>query len=266
MPGVRVGIITGSGTYALPGLEVSAAHELETPFGAVVVSEGRFAGVEVLHVSRHEPGHRRLSNHVNHRGNVLALRDAGAEAVLGVTVCGAVDANLALGSLVVFDDLHFLANRLPDGSLCTLYTEPGGPGRGHWVYEQPFSEPLRAALLEGARGAGHEVTDGGCYGHVDGPRFNTAAEIRMLAQCGVTAVSQTAGAEAVLCGEAERPYALLGFLTDYANGVSLEPTPVSELAALVAASGEAFASSLRGAVQHLAGAAPPPVGWHLRFD
>jgi purine nucleoside phosphorylase len=266
MPGVRVGIITGSGTYALPGLEVAAARERQTPFGPVVVSEGRFAGVEVVHVSRHEPGHRRLSNHVNHRANVLALRDAGAEAVLGVTVCGAVDPNLALGSLVVFDDLHFLANRLPDGSLCTLCTEPGGPGRGHWVYEQPFSEPLRAALLHGSRAADLETTDGGCYGHVDGPRFNTAAEIRQLAHCGVTAVSQTAGAETVLCGEAELPYALLGYLTDYANGVSLEPTPVSELARFVAASADALALSLRGAVAQLAGAAPPPVGLHLRFD
>jgi purine nucleoside phosphorylase len=263
---VRVGVITGSGTYALPGLEIIEARERETPFGAVLVSEGRFAGVDVLHVSRHETGHRRLSNHVNHRGNVLALRDAGAECVLGVTVCGAVDPSLALGSVIVFDDLHFLANRLGDGSLCTLYDEPGAPGRGHWVYERPFSDALRAALLDGARAAGQEVTDGGCYGHVDGPRFNTAAEIRMLAQCGVTAVSQTAGAETVLCGEAELPYALLGYVTDYANGVSLEPTPVSELARLVAASSDALAACLGAAMGELTGLAPPPVGLHLRFD
>jgi len=262
---VRVGVITGSGTYALPGLEVTAAVERETPFGAVLVSEGRFAGLDVLHVSRHEAGHRRLSNHVNHRANVLALRDAGAQAVLGVTVCGAVDPSLALGSVIVFDDLHFLVNRLGDGSLCTLYTEPGMPGRGHWVYERPFSDPLREAFLAGARQVGQEVTDGGCYGHVDGPRFNTAAEIRMLAQCGVTAVSQTAGAETVLCGEAELPYALLGYVTDYANGVSLEPTPVSELARLVAASSDALASCLRAAMAQLDGPAPPPVGVHLRF-
>jgi purine nucleoside phosphorylase len=266
MPGVRVGVITGSGTYALPGLEVTEARERETPFGAVLVSEGRFAGADVLHVSRHEAGHRRLSNQVNHRGNVSALRDAGADLVLAVTVCGAVDPSLALGSVVVFDDLHFLANRLGDGSLCTLYTEPGMPGRGHWVYERPFSEPLREALLAGARAAGQEVTDGGCYGHVDGPRFNTATEIRMLAQCGVTAVSQTAGAETVLCGEAELPYALLGYVTDYANGVSLEPTPVSELARLVAASTDALAGCLRAAMAVLPASPPPPVGVQLRFD
>ena len=136
-----------------------------------------------------------------------------------MTVCGALDQDLSLGSLVVFDDLHFLTNRLPDGSICTLYTEPGEKGRGHWIYDQPFSEPLRQALIEGAREAGHHVRDGGCYGHVDGPRFNTKTEIRMLRNCGVTVVSQTAGPETVLAGEAEIPYALIGYATDYANGV-----------------------------------------------
>ena len=92
------------------------------------------------------------------------------------------------------------------------------------------------------------IRDGGCYGHVDGPRFNTRAEIRGLAACGVTAVSQTAGPETVLSGEAELPYALLGFLTDYANGVHEEPTPVETLIEMMAASTETFAArAARGA-------------------
>ena len=148
--------------------------------------------------------------------------------MLAVTVCGSLDPELELGSLIVFDDLHFLANRLGDGALCTLYDEPGMKGRGHWIFERPFSDGLRAALLAGAREAARPVRDGGCYGHVDGPRFNTRTEIRMLQACGVTAVSQTAGPETVLCGEAELPYALIGYATDYANGVATEPTPVQE--------------------------------------
>ena len=80
------------------------------------------------------------------------------------------------------------------------------------------------------------IRDGGVYGHVDGPRFNTRAEIRGLAACGVTHVSQTGGPEAVLCGEAELPYALLGYATDYANGVTDEATPVQTLLDMMAAS------------------------------
>jgi purine nucleoside phosphorylase len=263
---MAIGIITGSGTYALPGLEAGAAEEVRTPFGAARVTAGRLGGADVLHVSRHLEGHARLSNQVTHRANVAALRDRGARAVLAVTVCGATDPDVELGSLVVFDDLHFLANRLPGGELCTLHTEPGAAGRGHWVFDDPFSPPLRAALLAGARDAGLTVRDGGCYGHVDGPRFNTKAEIRSLRAVGVTAVSQTAGPETVLCGEAGLPYALLGYATDYANGVQPEPTPVETLMELIGASGGAFAQTLAAAVSHVDLDGLGRVGTHIGWD
>jgi len=264
---MRFGIITGSGTYALPGLEAGAPAAVETPFGPAQVTEGRLADVDVLHVSRHGEGHQRLSSQVTHQANVWALRELGADAMLAVTVCGALDPELELGTLVVFDDLHFLANRLPDGSVCTLHTAPGAPGRGHWIFELPFAEPLRAALLAGAREIGHGVRDGGCYGHVDGPRFNTRTEIRALMQAGVTAVSQTAGPETVLAGEAKIPYALLGYATDYANGVNPEnPTPVEELVRLIGASTETLARTLAAALPRLADARIEPVGTHFSWD
>ncbi len=202
---------------------------------------------------------------MTHRANVLALKEAGATCVLAVTVCGAVDPSVPLGGLIVFDDLHFLVNRLPDGSICTLYPDAGDEGRGHWIFEEPFSGGLRTALLEGAREAGHEVRDGGCYGHVDGPRFNTRTEIAQLASAGVTAVSQTAGPETVLCGEAELPYALIGYATDYANGVMDEPTPVDELMRLIGESTRIFAEVLAAAVPRVAAAPPDPTGVVFRF-
>jgi 5'-methylthioadenosine phosphorylase len=262
---MKLGILTGSGTYALDALERPAAREIRTRFGTVIVTEGRLSGVDVVHVSRHGRGHVRLSSHVNHRANTTALKEAGVDAILAVTVCGAVDPGLELGGLIVFDDLHFLANRLPDGSICSLYAE-GERGRGHWIFERPFSQPLRAALLAAAAGIGRPARDGGCYGHVDGPRFNSRTEIRMLAQCGVTAVSQTAGPETVLAGEAELPYALLGYATDYANGVMAEPTPVDELVRLIGASTDAFGRTLAGAAGLLAGGTVEPTGSHFRFD
>jgi purine nucleoside phosphorylase len=262
---MAIGILTGSGTYALPGFAGSGPEPVATDWGEALVSRGEWAGVEVLHISRHGAGHPRLSNHVTHRANIAALKALGARGVLAVTVCGAVDPATELGSLVCFDDLHFLSNRLPDGDLCTFYTEPGAVERGHWIYEGPFSGELRAALLAGAASVGVEVRDGGCYGHVDGPRFNTRAEIRGLAACGVTAVSQTAGPETVLCGELELPYALLGYLTDYANGVQDEPTPVETLIEMMAASTDVFARVLQAALPRAAAAEPAPPGIVYRF-
>ena len=234
-----------------PGSVLPPPTTVETRWGTAALTRGTFGGVDVVHVSRHGEGHVRLSNHVTHRANIAALREAGCDAVVAATVCGAADPSVALGSLVVFDDLHFVSNRLPDGSLCTFHDEPGHEDRAHWIYEDPYSPELRRALLEGAREAGVDARDGGCYGHVDGPRFNTKAEIRGLAACGVTAVSQTAGPETVLCGEAGLPFALLGYATDYANGVQAEPTPVERLLELIAASTDSFARVLTAALPRI---------------
>jgi len=263
-----VAIITGSGTYALPGFEHAEPVRCQTPFGSVVLSRGEFAGAEVLHVSRHGAGHARLSSGVTHRGNVWALRELGATAVLGCTACGAVDPGLELGSLIVFDDLHFTSNRLPDGTLCTFFEQPGDPERGHWIlHGGPYSAGVRTALLEAAAESGHRAHDGGVYGHVDGPRFNTPAEIAQLAACGVTAVSQTGGPETVLCGELELPFALTGFVTDYANEVLPgQPTSVATLSELMRCSGAVFAEVLAGAVRRLAGERPAPAGAMYRFE
>ena len=264
---MRVGVITGSGTHALPALQPPATRVEQTRFGAVALSEGLVAEVPVIHVSRHGERHERLSSHVNHRANISALMQAGADAVLAVTVCGAVDVTLALGGLVVFDDLHFVSNRLPDGSICSLYETPGERGRGHWVFERPFSSPLRDALLEGAQRSGLQVRDGGCYGHVDGPRFNSRSEIAALRAAGVSAVSQTAGPETVLAGEAQLPFALLGYVTDYANGVVEDATPVEELLRHLRASTTAFDATLSAAIRALAERpVPAPTGTVLRFD
>jgi purine nucleoside phosphorylase len=264
---VSVGIITGSGTYSLPGFEGAQAVSLKTPFGAATATRGSFAGVEVVHVSRHLQGHVRLSNHVTHRANIWALRELGAGAVIGCTACGAVDPSLELGSLVVFDDLHFLSNRLPDGSLCTFFTESGDPSRAHWIlHGGPFSAGVRDALMAAAKEAGHPARDGGTYGHVDGPRFNTPSEIAELARSGVTAVSQTAGPETVLCGELELPFGLIGFVTDYANEVvPREPTPVATMSELMGRSTAIFADVVRGALARIAETDPRAAGTVYRL-
>jgi len=101
---------------------------------------------------------------------------------------------------------------------------------------------------------------------VDGPRFNTRSEIRLLAGAGVSAVSQTAGPDTVLAGEAELPLALLGYATDYANGVASEPTAVEDLMRLIGQSGEVFSAALAETLPRLEEAALGPTGTMYRFE
>src|SRR4051795_1787042 len=154
---MAIGIITGSGTYSLPGFEGGPAQMIDSVWGETLVTPGTLAGVDVLHISRHEEGHIRLSNHVTHQANIAALKKLGAAGVLSVTVCGAVDPSVELGSLICFDDLHFLGNRLADGRLCSFHQQAGHHDRGHWIFEDPYSPALRSALLDGARDAGVTV-------------------------------------------------------------------------------------------------------------
>ncbi|WND39761.1 MTAP family purine nucleoside phosphorylase [Streptomyces sp. BB1-1-1] len=261
---MRIGVITGSGSYDWPHLEGAAERTVVTGHGEVTVTEGRLGDVEIVQLSRHGAGHHRLSSQVDHKANLAALLACEAEAAVSLTVCGSLDPDLRPGSLVVFDDLYFPANRLPDGTPCTWYATPGEAGRGHWIFDRPFSEPLRKALITAAEQTGFPVAARGVYGHVDGPRFNSRAEVAALAAAGVSAVSQTAGPEVVLAGEAELPMALVGFVTDYANGVASEPEPVQALLDRMAASKEVFAT-LAGhalpALDALSGA-----GFVYRFD
>lgn len=248
---MKVGIISGSGTEEWPGLANPRQDKIDTPYGTVELTHGRFAGVEVAHLSRHGAGHARLSNHVAHRVNLAGLLQVGVDCLVSLTVCGGLDPNLSPASVVVFDDLYFPTNRLPDGSLCTWHTDSAGPDRGHWIFDTPFCEPLRHALVAASRTLGHPTVASGCYGHVDGPRFNSRAEVAALTGAGVSAISQTAGPEVVLAGEAGLPMALVGYVTDYANGIRDEPEPVEELLARVKASTDVFASVVESALPSL---------------
>lgn len=262
----RVGVITGTGLYALPEVENATTEAVDTPFGTTRLTLGRLAGSDVAHLARHGSGHGRLSNHVSHQANVWALADAGVHAVIGFTVCGVVDPTVPLGGTLVFDDLHFPSNRLPDGSLATLYTEPDDPLRGHWIADGPYAETVRRGVVEAAHAASLGVRDGGVYGHVDGPRYNTRSEIAQLAQAGVSAISQTGGPETVLCGEAGLPFALVGYPVDHATGVVDSPTPADQIRGHVADSAEVFTGLLRAAVPRLAAAEHTPAGYVHRYE
>lgn len=261
---MSVGIVTGTGLYELP-LEGPTDVRRETAWGPVDIRRGRLGGAPVLHVPRHGTGHERLSSQVEPRATISALAAAGATSVIATTVVGAVDPRLDLGAFVVFDDLYFPSNRLPGGEPCTLFSEPGGAGRGHWIFDRAYPPALGAHVADAARRTGRPLQLGGVYGHVDGPRLNSAPEIAALARAGVTAVSQTGGPETVLAGEAELPFCLVGYVTDHANGVTAQPTPPDELGRLLAESGAAFTELLTAAAPRAAADPGPPAGFVYRL-
>lgn len=246
----QVGIITGTGLYELDSLDRRRTERVQTPYGVVRVYTGRLAGAKVAHVARHGTGHARLSHQLDARASILALREVGVGCIVATTVCGAVSDELDPGSVVVFDDLYFPSNRLPSGEICTIFGD-GHSRPGHWIFDLPYSESVRRAVIAGADIAGLNPWDGGTYGHVDGPRLNSRSEIHALADLGVSAVSQTGGPETVLAGEARLPFALVGFVVDRANGIGA-PTPPHSIARHLESSKEHFQSMLVASLPGLA--------------
>lgn len=246
----HIGIIGGTAGALAEGSHRDFTQE--TRFGTVMLSQAEtHQGTTITTLSRHGAGQRYLSHMINHRAHIEALRLVGVGAIIATTSCGVVDGSLELGRPVIFDDLYFPDNRLPNGEPCSIFTTPGEPGRGHIIASSYFSENLRQALLGACedQGIAHEKT--GCYAYSLGPRFNTKAEIRAMQAAGCTHVSQTAGPEAVLAAELEIPYALIGFGTDYANGVAATPTPIETLNINIAAAGPSFVRIAEKAIASL---------------
>ena len=164
---IDVGIITGSGIYELPG--EPETRVVETRFGEAEVAVSEIGPWTVGGISRHRKGHHHLPHTIPHRANLAALKQLGARAALATTVVGVVDPDIPLGRPILFDDLFFPENRLPDGEACTMFPEPGEAGRGHLIQTEPFAPRLRQRTELAAGGLGIETTVGGVYGHVNGP-------------------------------------------------------------------------------------------------
>jgi purine nucleoside phosphorylase len=246
---IDIGIITGSAIYELPVAD-QAPRVVETRFGEAEVALFRAGRWAVGAISRHGPSHYHLPHTIPHRANLMALEQLGARAVLATTSVGAVDPNAPLERPILFDDLFFPENRLPNGEPCTIFAEPGDPERGHLIAGEPFAPSLRRKVMLAARKFGIVVTAGGVYAHTNGPRFETRAEIKALRAAGVTAVSQTCGPEVVLAGELELPYGLVGFPVNYATGVA-DPEPKEELDRRLALSARVLARLVLQTVEML---------------
>jgi 5'-methylthioadenosine phosphorylase len=229
---IDIGIIAGSGIYELR--EDRESRVVESRFGEAEVAIFRAGPWTVGGISRHGKGHHHLPHTIPYRANLAALKQLGARAILATTTVGAVDPGILLGRPILFDDLFFPENRLPNGEPCTIFTEPGDPERGHFI-GSPFSPSLQRKMGLAAGNLEIEVAIGGVYAHTNGPRFETRAEIKALDAAGVAAVSQTCGPETVLAAELELPYGLVGFPVNYATGVT-EPEPKEELDRLISLS------------------------------
>jgi len=223
-----LGVIAGTGFYALAPLEASTTSVHQTDYGPVSVARGTLHGRTTYFVSRHGFDHSVPPHMVNYRAIIQALADLGVTEILAINVVGGI--GHAAGDLVVVDDFIDFTHQRP----VTFFDGTTPEGVVHTDMGEPYDERLRRAWIQAAGDLDVPVTEQGVYGAFEGPRFETKAEIRMARAAGVTVVGMTGVPEAVLAAERGIPYATLCLVANPAAGLGTEPITVADVNAVVA--------------------------------
>ncbi|MEI6485327.1 MAG: S-methyl-5'-thioadenosine phosphorylase [Sphingomonadales bacterium] len=205
-----LGVIGGSGLYAIDGLEDGEWVTVETPWGepSDAILCGQIAGIDVRFLPRHGRGHRIPPGRLNVRANIDALKRLGVTDLLAVSAVGSLNAAMAPGDFVVVDQFIDRTVGRPASFFDTGLV-------GHVPMADPTCPRLSALVADAVAAAGGRVHRGATYLAMEGPAFSTRAESRLHRAWGCDLVGMTAMPEAKLAREAELPYALAAMVTDF---------------------------------------------------
>lgn len=209
-------IIGGTGLSKLAQLEITRREIVRTPFGepSGPLTFGRVGDTEICFLARHGYGHTLAPHEVNYRANLWAIREMGAERVVAVNSVGGIASDLGPGVIAIPDQLIDYTW----GRKHTFFEGPEAPVK-HVDFTHPYCAITRKLLASAADAARIPVVNFGVYAATQGPRLETAAEIRRLARDGATMVGMTGMPEAVLARELSLPYAAVALSVNHAAGL-----------------------------------------------
>ncbi|MCB2428336.1 S-methyl-5'-thioinosine phosphorylase [Methylophaga pinxianii] len=215
-----IGLIGGSGLSHLEGLELEQQMQRETPFGepSAPLMIGKFAGKDVAFIPRHGEHHTIPPHLINYRANIWAMHQLGVEQILAVASVGGITELYKPGVIALPDQLIDYSW----GRESSFFSEDFSAAR-HIDFTYPFDETLRQQIQLAANIVEMTVIDGGTYAVTQGPRLETAAEIRRLKNDGADVVGMTAMPEAGLARELNIAYASIAVVANHAAGISSHP-------------------------------------------
>lgn len=210
-----LGIIGGTGLDRVEALSERHETAVDTPYGAPSgpLVHARLGRQPVVFLARHGPGHTLAPHEINYRANVWALRSAGVAGIVAIAAVGVIVEPPGSGGLCVPDQLVDYTH----GRAATFF-EGEDAAVEHVDFTVPYTPALRARILAAAARAGVAAVDGGCYAATQGPRLETAAEIRRLERDGCTLVGMTGMPEAALARELGVDYACCAVVANRAAG------------------------------------------------
>lgn len=221
-----LGIIGGSGLVEFAGLEDMYEKRVSTPYGepSAPLVFGRLHGQPVAFLARHGRPHAIPPHCVNYRANVYALREAGVKEIIAINAVGGISDVLETGAIVVpHQIIDYTWGR------AHTYSDSASVPLQHVDFTEPYTELLRQRLMAAGRLAGLDIVQGAVYAAMQGPRLETAAEIRRLAADGCDIVGMTGMPEAVLARELHLGYASVALVVNMAAGISEIPLAFADM-------------------------------------
>ena len=210
MQQAEIGIIGGSGLYAMPGLSDVREVTVQTPFGepsdAFVL--GMLEERKVAFLARHGRGHRILPSELNFRANIYAMKDLGVERILSVSAVGSLKEEHKPTEFVIPD--QFI-----DRTFNRTATFFGHGIVAHVAFGDPVCPEVSAAIGQSCKKNAVTGKAGGTYVCMEGPQFSTKAESNLYRSWGADVIGMTNLQEAKLAREAEICYATMAMVTDY---------------------------------------------------
>ena len=213
LPTARLGVLGGSGLYAMDGLEDVRELDLDTPYGRPSDSLriGRIGDLEVVFLARHGRHHTFTPTEVPYRANIWALRSLDVRWILSVSAVGSLQEQYRPLDMVVPDQFIDRTHQRPLSFF-------GEGVVAHVTVADPYCGAL-SRILEDVGDSlmpeGRRLHRGGTYLCMEGPAFSTRAESELYRSWGCSVIGMTNHTEARLAREAEIAYATLAMVTDY---------------------------------------------------
>lgn len=245
---VQIGVIGGSGLYAMNGLSNTREVRVKTPFGdpsdAIVL--GTLEEKRVAFLARHARGHRILPSEINYRANIYAMKLLGAERIISVSAVGSLKEDLRPGEFLVADQFF-------DRTKNRAATFFGEAIVAHMAFARPTCGQLSDVLADACVHEAVMVHRRGTYVCIEGPQFSTLAEAEVHRKLGFEVIGMTNVTEAKLAREAEICYATIAMITDYdCWHPEHESVTASQIMATLSQNAENAQKVLRTAVRELA--------------
>ena len=209
-------IIGGTGVYNA-GEGISKI--VKTKYGEVELDILNIHGEEIVFLARHGKGHSVPPHLINYRANIMALKEIGVKYIYSTAAVGSCNENFEPGDVVVIRDfLDFTKGRV------NTFFEGGNESVKHVDMSDPYCKNLREKFYNMAKEEGLNIKGDAVYVCTEGPRFETAQEIKMFKALGGDVVGMTSVPEVVLAKELGMCYSTIGIISNWCTGITGEIT------------------------------------------